>query len=257
MAKKPSSSARKKKQRAVDQSAVKGGGILSLNKSNTSPFMKVVIVLIIIALVTLFLYGGIQGIIDLFTPQPQAAAPDALATVQAKYDPQVQSYTSVLASDPTSYTILLDLADVHLSYAQDLQTLVSQNSTTAAQLYGQEVTASRDTYQKAVKVNKNAEPGVLVDYSIATFYSGETTSAIKIATGVVLKNPNFPPAHFNLAIYYESANQRALAIAEFQKYLALDPNGTQGNPTYAKQELDKLTASTPATGVPGSSATTP
>ena len=39
--------------------------------------------------------------------------------------------------------------------------------------------------------------------AIATYYSGDTTGAVKIATGVIKKDPTFAPAHYNIAIFFE------------------------------------------------------
>jgi tetratricopeptide (TPR) repeat protein len=259
MAKKPSSSSKRSK-RPVDQSSVKGGGILSLNKSHTSPFMKIVIILIIVAMVTLFLYGGIASLIELFKPTPQAAAPDSIALLKEKYDPQVQSWNAVLASNPASYTVLVRLGTTHYDYAVELSKLVSQNSTVAALPAEAQWVASKDAFKKAVKANKKADPGVLVDYSVATFYSGETTEAIKIAAGVAKTTPGFAPAYFNLGIFYEALGSNVLAIEAYQKYLVLDPTGKTGNADYVKQQLKTLgAATTPPSGIvtTGSVTTTP
>jgi tetratricopeptide (TPR) repeat protein len=259
MAKKPSSRAKRSK-KSVDQSSVKGGGIMSLNKSNTSPFMKIVIIVIIVAMVMLFLYGGIAGLIELFKPQPKAAAPDAIALLKDKYDPQLQSWNTVLASEPTSYGVLVRLGSTHYDYAIELMKLASQNSTAAMAAAGQEWAASKDAYKRAVKANKAAEPGVLVDYSVATYYSGETTAAVRIAVGVLKTSPGFAPAFYNLGIFYEGSGDTVRAIEMYQKYLALDPTGKSGNVDFVKQQLKTLGASalpTSSIGVTGSAPATP
>ncbi len=254
MAKKPSSGSKRSK-RPVSQSAVKGGGIMSLNKSNTSPFMKGVIILVIIAMVTLFLYGGIAGLIELFKPRAAAPTVDPIVAIQTKYDPQLQNLTNALASDPESFTLLVASGNRRFDYAIELMGLVSATSTAALAPAVEQWTLTTDTYKKAVKVNKNADSGVLVDYSIATYYSGDTTGAIKIATGVIKKDPTFSPAFYNLGIFYEGLGENVLAIAAYQKYLALDPTGKQGgNPDFVKAQLktlgapEKAPTSMPTTG---------
>jgi len=247
MAKKPSSGSKRSK-RPVDKSAAKGGGIMSLNKSNTSPFMKIVIIVIIVSMVTLFLAGGVTGIIELFKPRPKAAAVDPVVALKTQYDPRIQSYTLVLASDPTSYTLLVNLANAHLSYAQDLQALSASPRTPTMEAISQQLVLARDTYQKAAKANKNADSPVLVDYAITTYYSGDATEAVKIAEGVIKRDPTFAAAFYNIAIFYEAVNRTDLAVAAYQKYIALDPTGKNGNMDYAKQQLKALGGSVPATG---------
>ena len=169
MAKKPSSGSKRAK-RPVSESAVKGGGIMSLNKSSTTPFMKTVIILVIIAMVTLFLYGGIAGLLELFKPRAAAPAVDPIVAIQNKYDPQLQSLTNVLASDPESYTLLVASGNRRFDYAIELMGLVSATSTAALAPAVEQWTLTTDTYKKAVKVNKDAESGVQVDFAIATYY---------------------------------------------------------------------------------------
>lgn len=260
MAKKPSSAGKKSK-RGVDQSAARGGGLMSLNKSKTSPFMKSVIILIIVAMVTLFLYGGVAGIMDLFRPQPKAPTVDPVVAVQNKYDPQIERLTTALASDPTSYTLLVALGNRHYDYAVDLMKLVSDNSTAALLPSVEQWTASKDVLKKAVAANKKAESGVRVDYAVATYYSGDTTAAIKIATAVSKTDPTFAPAFYNLGFFYEGSGNNTFAIAAYQKFLALDPTGKTGNLDYVKQQLKALGAPEQApVGTPittGSAPTTP
>ncbi len=248
MAKKPSSSSKRTK-RPVSQSAVKGGGIMSLNKSNTSPFMKFVIILVIVSMVTLFLYGGIAGLIQLFQTPPAAPVVDPVVAIQRKYDPQLQNLDTALASNPESYTLLVAAGNRRFDYALELMQLVSDQSTAALVPAVEQWTATKDVFQKAVKANKNAESGVLVDYSIATYYSGDTTGAVKIATGVIKKDPTFAPAHYNIAIFFEGLGDTAKAIAAYQAYLALDPTGKAGgNPDFAKTQLKALGAPEKAPG---------
>ena len=253
MAKKPSSKSKRAKKPAV-KSSVKGGGIMSLNKSNTSPFMKGIIIVIIVAMVTLFFTGGIASFVELFKPEPKVSVPDAVAQLKNKYEPQLDNWNTVLASNPESYTVLVRLGTAHYDYAAELMELASKNSTSAAQVAAEQWAAAADALKQAVKAKK-AEPGVFVDYAVATFYSGDTTAAVKIASKVVKKTPDFAPAYFNLGIFYEAMDSGALAVGAFQKYLALDPTGKTGNVAYVKERLASLGASaTPIPGVAASSA---
>ncbi|NTU72396.1 MAG: tetratricopeptide repeat protein [Coriobacteriia bacterium] len=245
MAKKPSG---KRRKRPVEQSAVKGGGIMSLNKSNTSPFMKVIIVIIIISMVTLFFAGGVAGIVELFKPVPKAPVVDPIVALKQQYDPQLSRFDAMLASDPTSYTVLVSSGNARFDYALALTKLVSATATAAIEPAAIQWAGAADAFKKAVKANKDAPSGVGIDYSITLYYSGETTQAIKIATGVVKKDPTFAPAHYNLGIFFEAIGDKVSAIAAYQRYLALDPEGKNGDPNFVKTQLKTLGAPEKASG---------
>jgi len=258
MANKPSSKSKRSGKSAAD-SSVKRGGIMSLNKSQTTPFMKGVIILIIIAMVTLFLYGGFQGFVELFRQQQQTAATatDPVTSLANKYDPQITSFNKAVASYPTSYTLLVALADVHTNYAFDLMDLANKSSnpsTATMNALNAQWNTAFSTYKKAVKAKKPTTD-VSVNYAISAYYSGDTTSAISIARGALTVDPNFAPAYYNLGIFYQTAGKGELAAAAFQKYLALDPTGANGNRDYATQQLKALGVSVPATGSVGATTT--
>lgn len=243
MANKPSS--KKKTTKTAADSSVKGGGIMSLNKSKTTPFMKAIIILIIISMVTLFLYGGFAGFAELFRSQSQTnvnAATDPVKAIQAKYDSQVSAFSSALKSYPTSATLIVSLANVHENYAFDLMKEANKTSTPATatmELLQKEWSAALANFKKAAKIQKPAKD-TSVDYAIASYYSGETTAAIKLARGALAQDPNFAPAYYNLGIFYETANNTALAIDSYTKYLALDPTGQFGNREFATTQLQSL-----------------
>ena len=253
MAKKPSSKAKKSK-RSVDKSSVKGGGIMSINKSNTSLGMKIILVILIVSFVLLFSYGGITGFIDLFTKQQattQTATTDPITQIKNQYDPQIKAFDAAVASNPTSYTLLVNLAEAHLTYAQQLQTAASSQSsqvnTATMVVLSQQLSLALDNFKKAVKANKKPASPDLVDYAITTYYSGDATGAVTIGERVVKADPTFAPARYNLGIFYQAVNKKAQAIAAFQKYITLDPKGLAGNPSYAVQQLKVLGGSVPST----------
>ena len=247
MAKKPSSKSRKSN-RPADKSAAKGGGIMSINKSNTSLGMKIVLIILIVSFVLLFSYGGITGFVDLFTKQPQSKSltVDALTQVKNRYDPQVKAFDAAVASSPTSYTLLVNLANVHYDYALALAQ-TSQTSTAALMPSIEQWSQAKTAFSKAFKVHK-LEKSSGVDYAVAQFYSGDTTAAVKTAISVTKLDPTYPPAYYNLGIFYGSLGNNAPAIAAFQRYLVLDPKGTGGNVDYARQQLKALGGTVPATG---------
>ncbi len=238
MAKKPSSRG-KVNRRPVDQSAAKGGGIMSINKSHTSPFMKVVLIVIIISMITLFLAGGIAGFVDLFKAQPKAATVDPIIAAKNQFEPRAQAFANALASSPASYTLLVNLGNTRYDYAVTLLQLVSKGTTSAMLPAVQQWTAARDAFGKAYKIKKT-DLKVGVDYSVATFYSGDTTQAVKIVSGVIKQDPKFAPAYFNLGIFYDAQGDVLSAIVAYQTYVTLDPKGQSGDPSYAKRRISSL-----------------
>lgn len=235
MAKSKSSSSGPKKQ------GKSKGGIMGLDKSSTSPAMKIIISLLILAFVSTFLYGGIASIIQVFKPnpnQPAATSTNPVAAAKAQFQPQIDALTKLAASDPTSQTPLVNLGNAYFDWAQQVSQ-ASQNSTSAAVTAGALWVSAKDTYAKAIKI-KPGDSALTVDYAIATFYAGDTTGAIAIALPVSKSDPTFAQAWLNLGVFYQASGENAKAIAALQQYLKLDPAGKQGNATYAKQQLDLL-----------------
>lgn len=260
MANKPSS--KRKTSKPMRDSSAKGGGIMSLNKSKTTPFMKFIIILIIISMVTLFLYGGFTGFVALFKNQSQntssTTTTDPYQALAQKYDPQINSFNTVLKSYPASATLLVSLANAHENYAFDLMQQANKTSTPTTatmDLLGKQWKLALNTYKKAAKIQK-PKKDVAVDYSIAAYYSGDTTVAITLARSAVAQDAKFAPAYYNLGIFYQSAGKNDLAAQAFQQYLALDPNGQFGNKDYANQQLQALTSSTLPSGHPSVPTTT-
>ncbi len=160
---------------------------------------------------------------------------DPVVASRRKYDPQLQNLDTALASNPESYTLLVSGQQALRLRARADAARQRDSRLRPSCRRVEQWTATKDVFKKAVKANKSAESGVLVDYSIATYYSGDTTGAVKIATGVIKKDPTFAPAHYNIAIFFEGLGDTAKAIAAYQAYLALDPTGKAGgNPDYAK-----------------------
>ena len=104
--------------------------------------------------------------------------------------------------------------------------------------------ASEDSYGRAVGV-KPGDPAVETDWAIVTYYSGETTPAIAIAEAVSLRQPDFAQVWLNLGVFYASSGQSNKAIAAFERYLKLDPEGQ--NVSFANDQLKALkSGGTPA-----------
>lgn len=218
---------------------------MAINKSNTSPAMKAMIIVLIIAFVVGFipLIGGFFSNPGAGTQQTNGSttATSTVAGIDAKYQPQVAALNSILASEPTSYTALVSLGNSYFDWAIEKQQL----STTSTEAVGADAPlwiAAKDAYGRALAV-KDDESAVKVDYSITVFYSGDTKGAIALATEVTKADPTFAPAYFNLGVFQGAAGNNAEGIAAFTKYLELDPEGKQGgNADFAKQQIETLKA---------------
>lgn len=213
---------------------------MAIDKSNTPTWMKVVL----IVLAAVFVLGFISVAANpftLFAPQPgtgTTGATDAVSAANQRYQPAVNALTAQLQSDPESYTVLVNLGNSYYDWALELQK-ASQTSTAAAGAEQPLWIAAKDAYSRAVKLDAS-QPPVVVDYSITQFYSGDTNGAIATAQSVTKSSPKFPPAWFNLGIYYKALNDKSKAIAALEQYVKLDPQGKQGDVNYAKSQLQEL-----------------
>lgn len=221
---------------------------MAINKAKTSPAMKIGIIVLIVAFVSSFMYAGFAGLFESFkgsgsttTTTQQSTTPTAtVESIAAQYKPGIDALNAAVASNPTSYTALVQLGNGYFDWAQTLSTPAQNQSRAATDaliaavpLWG----SAKDAYSRALKV-KPGDPSVTTDFSIVTFYSGDTTTAIVTAEKVTKADPKFAQAWLNLGIFYGQSGQTAKAVAAFQEYLKLDPNGQ--NAAFAKQEISAL-----------------
>ena len=219
---------------------------MALNKAHTSGWVKALIIFLIICFVSLFMYTGITGLVDLFNQpaQPKVATPtaaQAVAAINAKHQASAEALKVVAVSQPTSYTATVNLANAYFDWAQELSSPAagqSQPTTEAIAAAIQTWTLARAEYDKATKI-KPKDPSVQTDRSISMFYSNDTTAAVVTVRKVLADNPTFAPAWLNIGLYYDALAQTEQAILAYQKYIALDPQGQ--NVAYAKQRLGVLT----------------
>ena len=230
---------------------------MAMDKSRTSPFVKTMIVILAVSFVlgiggfagaglsscsanTSLLPGGTS------TGTPGASA-DTTAQIQAinlRFTPQLSTREASITADPKNYDLLVAQGNDYYDWASQISSIAKTISPETAALWGNAATF----YQRALAV-KPGDPNVATDCAIALFYAGKTDDAIKLAEQTRKDNPTFSPVVFNLGIFYENssaADGKAKAIAAYQDYLKLDPNGA--NAANAKQFLSQLGASATATG---------
>lgn len=233
---------------------------MALNKARTSIWVKTLIIILIIAFVSLFMYQGIAGIVELFK-QPetaeQAANVDYVTSLQQQNQGGIDTLRQIAASNPTSYTAQVDLAIGLYDWAEQLsrpQQGQSQISTAAMAAAYAKWGEAKLAFDSAVKQMKTYDPATQTDRSYATFQSGETTAAIKIVTEVTKKAPSFAQGWAHLGMYLDATNQPTPdVVAAYRKYLALDPNGT--NAPAIKKRVDEIAPSSSATKTPSTNKT--
>lgn len=213
---------------------------MAINKSSSPLWVKVVLIVLIVAFVLSFITIVANPFQASTTQDPAQTAQNPTAQADAQYQPAVAALTNQLQSDPTSYTVLVNLGNTYFDWAVAKQ----QASSTTTSAVGADQPywiSAKDAYARALAVNAKESP-VRVDHSITVYYSGDVFTAIKLAEGVAKDDPKFAPAQFNLGIFYKTAGDNKKAVAAFKKYIALDPQGTTGNLQFAKDQLKELEA---------------
>lgn len=212
---------------------------MAINKANTPLWMKVVLIVLAIVFVFGFVAIGASPFAGDGTDQPGVAPPGSLEAINQQFAPTIGSLTTLLQSDPASYTVLVSMGDTYFDWAAQVQ----QAAQTDATKQGADVAlwvAAKDAYRRALDVESGAPP-VTIDYAITLFYTGETLAAIEQAESIRESAPEFPPAWFNLGIFYGSVGDVEKAVENYERYVELDPEGKQGNVDFAKEQLASLT----------------
>ena len=225
---------------------------MALNKAHTSVWVKVMIIILIVAFVSLFMYGGVVGVFDLFNQpaQTQTATQtpaEALAAINAKHQPAIDALKPPAESKPASYTAIVTLANAYFDWAQELSTPAanqSQPTTTAIEAAIQTWTLARAEYDKAAKLDAK-DPSVQTDRAVAMFYSNDTTAAVVTIQKTIAASPTFAAAWLNAGVFYEALGKNEQAVLAYRKYVAIDPKGQ--NVAYANSRVAELTGTGSAT----------
>lgn len=219
---------------------------MAINKKQSSIWVKAVLIFVAFAFVISLipaLFLGDQGGQDASGATETGAALEQIAN---EHLPAVNSYTGVLASEPTSYTALVGLGNTYFDWGLQIQQAIGANSGNDLPMW----ISAATMYNRALIVQPG-DPNVSTDYAIALFYSGQTQSAIEVIEQVQVDFPDFGPAYFNAGIFYRFAGQPDTAIANFERYLELEPEG--GSAPAARNLLAELQSAAPS----GEATTTP
>lgn len=225
---------------------------MALDKKQTKLITKIGIGLVALMLVVAFIpwnsfgFGG--GAQD-----PTGTDGGQLETIASKYTSTIAFNDEALASDPTSYTVLVSQGNTYFDWALEVQQASQTGADRPMWL------SAAVYYGRAVSVQPG-DPNVATDYAVSLFYSGDVQSAIGVIEPVLMENPEFAVAFYNAGIFYNAAGRSADAVSAMQTYLSLDPGGQSGNPEVAQQVIDANASaagmSTPsATGTPSATST--
>lgn len=227
---------------------------MALNKAQTSTISKVIIGFFGFALVAAVGAPSIANLTGIGGGGQDEGAKGVLDGFAEKYQPTVDAYNQLLASDPASSTVLVNLGNLYFDWAGEIQ------QASAAVPQGTDIplwAIAAQTYERAVAAGAQTSQ-VRTDMAVAYFYSGDTGSAIEVIEGVISEQPDFATAQFNAGIFYQDAGRKEDALRAFGTYLELDPTGQSGNADYARSQLQTLSGSGTATGTAdGTQTTTP
>lgn len=213
---------------------------MAINKQKASPVVKIGIIVVSLMIVLAFLPWSSMGL--LFNGSGSSGTGTStgtkgqLETIAAKYTASISTYEQQLQSEPTSYTVLVNLGNTYFDWGIEIrQANITDGSDKPMWL-------SAVTYYDRALEAKPGDPSVTTDAAIAHYYSGDLAKAITLVEPIMKSDPTFAPAFFNAAIFYDSAGDAAKATAAANTYLKLDPNGQSGDPAYAKSIADKGSA---------------
>ncbi|MBE0477348.1 MAG: tetratricopeptide repeat protein [Coriobacteriia bacterium] len=214
---------------------------MAIDKKRTAPWVKAVIVLVALA----FAAGPAIAALGLRTGGGSTAAGgDAYARIAGQFAPQADANEARLASEATSYTVLVDQGNLYFDWALEVQ----RDQQLASGGADRPIWLAATHYYERALAERPGDPAVGTDLAISYFYARRVADAIQTVEKVVEEQPDFAAARFNAGIFYREVGRTADAVSALQKYLELDPNGKSGDPQRAGQWLSELGASRPATG---------
>ncbi len=209
---------------------------MAINKKKASPGIRIGIIVVAGLLVLSFIPWGGLGVFSNSGSQGGSGTQGELDAIASKYAPRVSGLERMLASEPTSYTVLVQIGHAYSGWGGEVQSSSAGAIEADRPLWLSAVVF----YDRALAVNATIPPD-LTDAAIARFYSGDTAGAIERIESVWEIDPDFAPAYFNAGIFYESAGRLSDAIASFERYLELDPEGQgPGDPDFARTALTRL-----------------
>jgi len=213
---------------------------VAINKKKASPVVKIGLILISTMIILAFLPWNSIALLFNGGGTTSTDTQGQLETIAAQYSPTVTAFEQSLASEPTSYTVLVNLANTYFDWGIDIQqakiTGADKPMWVSATVY----------YDRALELTPG-DPAVTTDAAIAHYYAGEVDKAIALIVPITKSAPTFAPAFFNAAIFYDTVGQTAEAAAAANAYLKLDAAGQSGDPELAKSIAAKASGAATTT----------
>lgn len=225
---------------------------MAIKKNGQSAFRKIgtIIICVIVVLALMVPVAGI-GIASCSAPQQAgdggaASSTDTGATTSSDdqsaegeldlhkmYQASIEKYQQAVASDPENYSNFEMLGNVAFDWAQSAQQgSLSTDPYSISELYQ----ISIDAYTSRLELKPSAE--VAVDRAIATYYNGDTASAIQQLETYTSDDPYFAKAWANLGIFYAAKGQTDKARESLEKGLEASPDSD--TKTFIEQALESL-----------------
>lgn len=203
---------------------------MAINKKKTPPIIKAGIILIAVVLVAAFTVPFISP--GTFSSQGTggSTAEGQLDAIAANYAGSIAAFEGQLASEPTSYTPLVNMGNTYFDWALDVQQ--AQQGAGAAD---RPLWISATVYYERALAQQPGDPAVTTDLAIAYYYSGDTLKAIETVEPAMENNPEFASAFFNAGIFYRDAGRLEEAAGAMTRYLELDPQGQFGSVDLANE----------------------
>lgn len=220
---------------------------MAIDKRSAPTWVKVVIVLVAVAFVGGPAIGALLRDNSGGAADGSNATNDAYAQIAQQYAGQTAALEQSLASEPTSYTALVNQGNAYFDWAQAVQSNEQLGPLGADRPIW---LAATGYYGRALDV-KAGDPQVGTDMAVAYFYGGQTNQAVSTIEGVLKTSPDFTIGYFNAGIFYREAGIDAKATSAWAKYLELEPNKSSEQAKRAQtwlSELKAASATTTATG---------
>ncbi|MBW6469269.1 MAG: tetratricopeptide repeat protein [Coriobacteriia bacterium] len=218
---------------------------MAINKKQSSLWVKVVLIFVIIAFVATLVPALFMGGTGAQQPAGATETGASLERIANDHLPAVNSYTAMLASEPTSYTALVGMGNTYFDWGFQIQQALGPNS-------GHDVAywvSATNAYERAL-AEQPGDPNVAVDMAIAYFYSGQASRAIEVTEQVMADSPEFAPAYFNAGIFYRAVGRTDDAAASFARYLEIEPDGQSASAAQSMLAEMQATPSGEATTTP-------
>lgn len=202
---------------------------MAIDKSNTKPWMKAVIIFIALTFVIGIGFTGAVGACSAGaptttttgTPTGSTSTTQTIAAIGLQFTPIIQALETSITADPKNYDLLVAQAQNYYQWGVQVRE-ASQAAPT-----GQDAPIWKSAatyYARALKV-KSGDVQIMGDHAVALFYSGDTAAAIVEGEKVRALDGKFAPNLFNLGIFYQAAGDKVKAKAAYEAYLVVEPAG--------------------------------